>query len=157
MCKTILQMKISPPNLDNNEVLINDRNQYLETGELSEPTIGELKEQSESVVRSDISDSLPPPGLRRMIPGQMEQPENWGNSNFGDYNQQQDEQVRLDTSDTLPPPGLRRMVPGQMEHSESFRNNNFGNEPPSGLSRMVLGQNERTSSIPVNMSTDTLR
>lgn len=137
-------------------MLINDRNQYLETGELSESIPEDSNDQSESVIRSDISDNLPPPGLRRMIPGQMEQSEIRGNTTFS---QEQDEQMSLDTSDTLPPPGLRRMVPGQMEQTESFRNNNFTNEPPTGLSRMVLGQTERISNISmsVSLSADNLR
>lgn len=143
--------------MDNNEVLINDRNQYLETGELSEATLGEPNEHPESFHRSDVSDSLPPPGLRRMIPGQMEQGESWGNGNL--YNQGQDEQVIPDSNDTLPPPGLRRMIPGQMEQNEAVRNNNFGSEPPSGLSRLVVGQTERVSSTPmaVSSTTDNLR
>lgn len=146
--------------MDNNEVLINDRNQYLETGELSEPTIEPSNEQSDYVARSDINDSLPPPGLRRMVPGQLEQSEIWNNGNFGDsYNQGQEEQVRLDTTDTFPPPGLRRMIPGQMEQTESSRNNNYGNEPPSGLSRMVLGQTERipVSQMAINSGADNSR
>lgn len=134
--------------MDNNEIPINDRNQYLETGELSEATVDESILQP---LRSDGNDSLPPPGLRRMIPGQMEQPETWGNDS---YNQEQEEQVIHDANDTLPPPGLRRMVPGQMEQNESMRNNNFSNEVP--LSRMVLGQTERIPNAQIS-PTDNLR
>lgn len=101
-----------------------------------------------------MNDSLPPPGLRRMVPGQLEQSDIWSN-----YNQLQEEQVNLDTSDTLPPPGLRRMIPGQIEQNETVRNNNFGNESSSGLSRMVLGYTERMSNAQsaINSAADNLR
>ncbi|KAK4881738.1 hypothetical protein RN001_005057 [Aquatica leii] len=73
---------------ENNEAPINDRNQYLETGQLSN------NEFNQSQI-ADSSDSLPPPGFTRMVLGQIEQ----ADSNLGN----QDE----------PPPGLSRMVLGE--------------------------------------------
>lgn len=151
----IFQMGSSPSHLDNNELLINDRDQYLETGELSEPTMEDSIEQPQSFSRTDVNDSLPPPGLRRMVPGQLEHSESWGNNNLMNYNQEQ-EPVRLDSSDTLPPPGLRRMVPGQIEKTET-RNSNLGNEPISGFTRMVFGQLERISTTQLSPASDNVR
>ncbi|XP_031333554.1 uncharacterized protein LOC116163652 isoform X2 [Photinus pyralis] len=76
---------------DNNEVApINDRNQYLETGQLSNNECNQPRSSS----LNDTSDLIPPPGFTRMVLGQMEQTDNLGN---------QDE----------PPPGLSRMVLGE--------------------------------------------
>ncbi|KAK5649877.1 hypothetical protein RI129_000906 [Pyrocoelia pectoralis] len=76
---------------ENNEVApINDRNQYLETGQLSNNDFNQPPTSS----LNDTSDSIPPPGFPRMVLGQMEQVDNLGN---------QDE----------PPPGLSRMVLGE--------------------------------------------
>ncbi|XP_044761083.1 protein transport protein Sec16B isoform X2 [Coccinella septempunctata] len=89
---------------DNNETVINDRNQYLETGQLSDPNqLGYLQETEVVDQRPQQEDALPPPGLRRMVLGQMEHQENGGNvENFNDE----------------PPPGLSRMVLGQNEQNE---------------------------------------
>lgn len=82
---------------DNNEAPINDRNQYLETGQLSGVNAQEYNQSDGNGVR-EANDTLPPPGLRRMVPGQMEQSENVGIAGgFADE----------------PPPGLSRMVLGQ--------------------------------------------
>lgn len=54
---------------DNNEIApINDRNQYLETGRLSQNDYADQP-------MGESADTLPPPGLRRMVLGQIEQPE----------------------------------------------------------------------------------
>lgn len=87
---------------------MNDRNQYLETGQLSDPSqLGYLQDPESELVedqRPQQEDALPPPGLRRMVLGQMEQQENGGGNleNFMDE----------------PPPGLSRMVLGQNEQNE---------------------------------------
>lgn len=57
--------------------------------------------QDEPII-PDSNDTLPPPGLRRMIPGQMEQNEAVRNNNFGSE-----------------PPGLSRLVVGQTERVSS--------------------------------------
>lgn len=54
---------------DNNEIApINDRNQYLETGRLSQNDYADQP-------LGESADTLPPPGLRRMVLGQIEQPQ----------------------------------------------------------------------------------
>ncbi|KAG5880667.1 hypothetical protein JTB14_037566 [Gonioctena quinquepunctata] len=65
---------------DNNEVPINDRNQYLETGQLSEGNLPEYNREIDVGARQEVGDTLPPPGLSRMVPGQMEQSEMWETS-----------------------------------------------------------------------------
>lgn len=69
------------------------------------------------------NDTLPPPGLQRMIPGQMEQSE---------------------SSDGQPLPGFSRMVLGQNETNSVPTNQNPSqydlNGPPEGLRRMVPGE-----------------
>ncbi|XP_023012010.2 endoplasmic reticulum export factor secretory 16 isoform X2 [Leptinotarsa decemlineata] len=126
---------------DNNEAPINDRNQYLETGQLSEGNLPDYNQEREDSVRQEVSDTLPPPGLSRMVPGQMEQSENLGNlGSFGDE----------------PPPGLSRMVLGQTETVSSVQSVLTQNDdpkapfdtsgPPEGLHRMIPGE----SSSPEN-------
>ncbi|XP_065156222.1 protein transport protein Sec16A isoform X4 [Atheta coriaria] len=90
------EVKSSPSiGVENNEVApLNERNQYLETGQLS-----------------DENDALPPPGLSRMVLGQLGQ---------GEVNE--------------PPVGLSRMVLGQTEGAQSTAS------PPVGLHRMVPGE-----------------
>ncbi|CAH1974224.1 unnamed protein product [Acanthoscelides obtectus] len=88
---------------ENNEApLINDRNQYLETGQLSEPLSGDYT--SESPARQE-SDTLPPPGLKRMVLGQTE-----GVGNIG-----------VGQSDDISSQYLRRMVPGESSSPEQRR------------------------------------
>ncbi|KAJ8981603.1 hypothetical protein NQ317_011882 [Molorchus minor] len=125
---------------DNNEAPINDRNQYLETGQLSGVSL-DYNHGSESGLRLD-NDTLPPPGLRRMIPGQMEQSDSLGNAgNFGDE----------------PPPGLSRMVLGQTEAasdpqssglptSDDIRSQYEPSGPPVGLHRMIPGESSSPES-----------
>lgn len=75
----------------------NERNQYLQTGHLSEePTIP----SPPAPTISENVDFLPPPGLSRLVLGQ---PENFQNN----YNE--------------PPPGLDRMIPGtELENSSDL-------------------------------------
>lgn len=102
---------------DNNEVApINDRNQYLETGQLSDESTNNLQLDT---------DTLPPPGLRRMVLGQMEQ----------------NESSIQNTSDE-PPPGLSRMVLGQTETNSSSGNDNkteLDSQLLVGFQRMIPG------------------
>ncbi|KAK9872597.1 hypothetical protein WA026_018729 [Henosepilachna vigintioctopunctata] len=129
---------------DNNEAPMKDRNEYLETGQLSEANQLNFPTEVEQEVvhiRPNQEDTLPPPGLRRMIPGQIEQQATTG--------------IIKDFRDE-PPPGLSRMVPGRNEVNP----NNLMNipimevhasrfdptSPPEGLRRMVPGE----SSSPEN-------
>lgn len=74
----------------------NDRNQYLQTGHLSEEAFTPTEIQSTNYEQND---NLPPPGLSRLVLGQPEI-----------ENHQ--------THPTEPPPGLARMVPGtELTHS----------------------------------------
>lgn len=103
---------------DNNEVApINDRNQYLETGQLSDENTNNLQLDS---------DTLPPPGLRRMVLGQMEQNE----STFQNLSDE-------------PPPGLSRMVLGQTETNSLSGNVNkqeLDSQLLVGFRRMIPGK-----------------
>lgn len=64
---------------------------------------GNYNQGQDGQVIPDSNDTLPPPGLRRMIPGQMEQNETVRNNNFGNE----------------PPSSLSRMVLGQTERVSS--------------------------------------
>lgn len=80
---------------ENSEILSdaphNDRNQYLQTGHLSEePTFS--APESNHQLTADPNDYLPPPGLSRFVLGQPE--------------------VSIANTQLEPPPGLDRMVPG---------------------------------------------
>lgn len=97
---------------------INDRNQYLETGQLSDIDLNQ-SDSSSNNLQQDASDTLPPPGLRRMVLGQMEQNEHTGSS----INEE-------------PPPGLSRMVLGQTENSSTLSGTN---DPPFGV-RLIPGE-----------------
>jgi hypothetical protein len=90
----------SHPWAENNEAPINDRNQYLETAQLSDVDFNQVPE---SVTQDN--DTLPPPGLRRMVPGQtVGGPES-----------------------IEPPEGLHRMIPGESSSPESsLRQQNAG-------------------------------
>lgn len=118
--RKVSHQKSPVPYLENNEVApINDRNQYLETGQLSDESSNNMQ-----------SDTLPPPGLSRMVLGQMEQNEFDNNAPNGSEE---------------PPPGLSRMVLGQTENSSSnqldYNIQPFDNAgPPLGLHRMVPGE-----------------
>lgn len=136
---------------DNNEAPINDRNQYLETGQLSQAS----QQDALHGGRQDVNDTLPPPGLRRMVLGQIEQNENTNNvTGFGDE----------------PPPGLSRMVLGQTESNANpttlnvdedlryveyyivmvyviiFSDIRSQYEPPEGLHRMIPGESSSPES-----------
>ncbi|XP_049821203.1 protein transport protein Sec16A-like isoform X4 [Aethina tumida] len=118
---------------DNNEAPINDRNQYLETGQLSQASQQDALHSG----RQDVNDTLPPPGLRRMVLGQIEQNENTNNvTGFGDE----------------PPPGLSRMVLGQTESNANPTTLNVDEdlrsqyEPPEGLHRMIPGESSSPES-----------
>ncbi|ERL85134.1 hypothetical protein D910_02556, partial [Dendroctonus ponderosae] len=108
------------PQTDNNEAPINDRNQYLETGQLSEMNSADIQEAVDPG-----NDTLPPPGLQRMIPGQLEQKEIGGRA------------------DQLP--GFSRMVLGQNGNASNISNQvtprfDLRQGPPEGLHRMVPGE-----------------
>uniref|UniRef100_A0A6E8WAL1 Sec16_C domain-containing protein n=1 Tax=Anopheles coluzzii TaxID=1518534 RepID=A0A6E8WAL1_ANOCL len=102
----------------------NDRNQYLQTGHLSEDGYGVdtspsggngrvhlVAEAGAEAGHGDVNDSrLPPPGLSRYVPGQNEQqPEP---PMPVPVVQQQPSPVAVGQSYPEPPPGLDRMVPG---------------------------------------------
>lgn len=115
---------------ENNEIApINDRNQYLETGQLSNNDFV----QSDHANQVENSDAFPPPGFTRMVLGQMEQADN----NVGN----QDE----------PPPGLSRMVLGQTESSSASLKNDT-NELPVGLHRMIPGESSSPEVFAVRQS-----
>lgn len=121
--KTSVQQQWVAENLE--VAPINDRNQYLETGQLSESD-GYNNQGS-----GDNVDSLPPPGLRRVVPGQLEQ--------VGSAVDNNDE----------PPPGLSRMVLGRTETDPNNLTGASGNgEPPVGLHRMVPGESSSPESSP---------
>lgn len=81
---------------ENSEVLSdvphNDRNQYLQTGHLSEEPTLTAPESIQQSHQTDPNDYLPPPGLSRFVLGQPE--------------------VSVASVPLEPPPGLDRMVPG---------------------------------------------
>lgn len=127
---------------------INDRNQYLETGQLSDIDIPAYSESGENVKHvqsgaTDFADSLPPPGLRRLVLGQLEHSEI---------------SQSIDNIDE-PPPGLSRMVLGRTEtDTSSIAQDTFNKniadirdnmeEPPVGLHRMVPGESSSPESLP---------
>ncbi|XP_062559793.1 protein transport protein Sec16A isoform X2 [Armigeres subalbatus] len=84
-------------NAENLEVApSNDRNQYLQTGHLSEDGYT-ASHRPVSHDQQQGEDSLPPPGLSRYVPGQ----------------QQSENNQQITTHSYLePPPGLDRMIPG---------------------------------------------
>lgn len=115
---------------------INDRNQYLETGQLSDAAENDYSRNEDAHTNQNIdnNDSLPPPGLRRLVLGQMEQPET--------------SQSIDNALDNAPPPGLSRQVIGSTAQSDytfqtvafdpaDYQNNE---EPPVGLHRMIPGE-----------------
>lgn len=91
---------------------INDRNQYLETGQLSDIDLNHSSDTSSNNLQQESVDTLPPPGLRRMVLGQNER--------------------ITSTTNEEPPPGLSRMVLGQTENTTT-------NELPLGV-RMIPGE-----------------
>lgn len=131
--------KSSPQWQENVEIApMNDRNQYLETGHLSDADLHDFYQTNGTQQLQEPADALPPPGLRRMVLGQMEQRESNSNNqadgdNFGDE----------------PPPGLSRMVLGQTENTPSndipFQIET--SEPPAGLHRMVPGESSSPETI----------
>uniref|UniRef100_A0A182MHG0 Uncharacterized protein n=1 Tax=Anopheles culicifacies TaxID=139723 RepID=A0A182MHG0_9DIPT len=107
----------SEQSMENQEIAPNnDRNQYLQTGHLSEDGYG--AETPSSSVNSRAA-------LQVVSGSEM-------NANHGDANEGR-----------LPPPGLSRYVPGQNEQQpEPFVQSSAGQsfpEPPPGLDRMVPG------------------
>lgn len=132
--------KSSPQWQENVEVApINDRNQYLETGHLSDADLHDFYQSSSTQSLQEPVDALPPPGLRRMVLGQMEHTE-FNTNTQGDGDNFGDE----------PPPGLSRMVLGQTENA-SFTTDIASlpetTEPPAGLHRMVPGESSSPETI----------
>ncbi|XP_039442923.1 uncharacterized protein LOC120423258 isoform X2 [Culex pipiens pallens] len=83
-------------NVENLEVApSHDRNQYLQTGHLSEE--GYTVSQPIANDPQQADDSLPPPGLSRYVPGQQ---------------QSEPHQQQTGHNYPEPPPGLDRMIPG---------------------------------------------
>nr|CAI5859844.1 unnamed protein product [Callosobruchus analis] len=120
-----VKMKSTQHRPENNEApLINDRNQYLETGQLSEPLAGDYT--SESPARQE-SDTLPPPGLKRMVLGQTE----------GGI-------VGVGQSDDISSGYLRRMVPGESSSPEQRR---VGDDDSEAEFEQI-GQAGAASSVP---------
>ncbi|XP_077284165.1 endoplasmic reticulum export factor secretory 16 [Arctopsyche grandis] len=107
----------------------NDRNEYLQTGHLSDAGFNDntnFRDSLSSERRNDPttgSDNYPPPGLRRMVLGQPE-------SQFN-----QSSLFALDD----PPPGLSRMVPG---HIDIYNQSN-----DDYLDRQVDGQTTESDSL----------
>lgn len=115
---------------ENSEVLPdaphNDRNQYLQTGHLSEETSLSASEVAyRSQQASDSNDYLPPPGLSRLVLGQ---PESHSVTNQPEI-----------------PPGLDRMVPGT----------ELANSTQLNLERQADGQDTITTSVPLRSSAGT--
>lgn len=110
---------------------INDRNQYLETGQLSDIDLNQ-SDGSSNNLQQDTADTLPPPGLRRMVLGQMEQTEHIGSS-----------------TNEEPPPGLSRMVLGQTENATIS-----SNDPPFGV-RLIPGESSSPETISRQPNTET--
>lgn len=120
--------RATPPQWQENvEVApINDRNQYLETGQLSDV---DLHDFNQSGSNQEVGDTLPPPGLRREVLGQMEQ--NAGGQPDNDepppglsryvLGQTQQPPPQLETSE----PPLHRMVPGESSSPETIRQQGY--------------------------------
>ncbi|XP_055630491.1 uncharacterized protein LOC129771134 isoform X2 [Toxorhynchites rutilus septentrionalis] len=84
-------------NIENLELApSNDRNQYLQTGHLSEEGYN-ISQAAPSNDQPAGDDSLPPPGLSRYVPGQQ---------------QSENNQQLVSSHFPEPPPGLDRMIPG---------------------------------------------
>lgn len=112
---------------ENSEILSdaphNDRNQYLQTGHLSEePTFTSPDLSNQQTNTTDTNDYLPPPGLSRYVLGQPE--------------------ISLPNTQLEPPPGLDRMVPG-IELPNSTQLN---------LERQADGQDTVSASVPLRSS-----
>ncbi|XP_044731095.1 uncharacterized protein LOC123294083 isoform X3 [Chrysoperla carnea] len=110
----------------------NDRNQYLETGQLSDNDVPDIQQND-----SEQNTEEPPPGLRRMVLGRTEN-------------------ESIASSSINPTPriltGLDRVVDGESENvmnSQSINSNSIpeGNyELPAGLHRMVPGESSSPES-----------
>lgn len=103
---------MSNPTVENLEVAPkNDRNEYLQTGNLTSSDYGDNR---------GFNHNIPPPGLRRMVVGQQES------------------ELALNTSMTSdePPPGLSRMVPGQLTDNENM----YAQSAEGYLERQIDGQ-----------------
>lgn len=127
--------KTPQPWLENAEIApMNDRNQYLETGHLSNIDLHSTQACNQ---QPEVSDTLPPPGLRRMVLGQMEQAEAFASGQYDN-----------DNTNDEPPPGLSRMVLGQTENTPST-NLNVSQETESlvGLHRMIPGESSSPETI----------
>lgn len=117
------------PEIINQEIApTNERNQYLQTGHLSEESTILPLPAAPAVIEN--VDFLPPPGLSRLVLGQPE------NENFqNNYNE--------------PPPGLDRMVPGtELTNSSDL---NFERHADGEVSTAVRS----TSSYPVPVESTT--
>lgn len=108
----------------------NDRNEYLQTGHLSDPAYDNTNFADEDVSRNALQESYSPPGFRRMVLGQPE-------SEFG--------QNSSFISDE-PPPGLSRMVPGQLTDSSNL----YSQPNDDYLDRQIDGQTTESSSTYMN-------
>ncbi|KYB25047.1 hypothetical protein TcasGA2_TC002065 [Tribolium castaneum] len=94
-----------PPRFENNEAPINDRNQYLETAQLSDVDFARVPESH------PIDDVQPPPGLRRMVGGaeSSEPPEGLRRMIPGESSSpearsaERSETIGADSVDTTPP------------------------------------------------------
>ncbi|XP_055588526.1 uncharacterized protein LOC129740902 isoform X2 [Uranotaenia lowii] len=110
-------------NFENLEIVpSNDRNQYLQTGHLSEE--GYSSSQRDDQQQPVGDDSLPPPGLSRYVPGQQQQPDN---------NQQL-------SGHSFPPPGLDRMIPGTDLDTAT---------PDLNMERQIDGEVSDSASTPI--------
>lgn len=86
----------SPENLEIAPRCGPDRNQYLETGQLSEDVNPLLGFHRMIPGQTEGSALIPPPGLHRMVQGEGEP-----------------------VGAEIPPPGLKRMIPGESSSPES--------------------------------------
>lgn len=103
----------------------NDRNEYLQTGHLSDPAYDNTNFADEDISRNALQESFSPPGFRRMVLGQLEFAPN---SSF--------------ISDE-PPPGLSRMVPGQLTDSSNL----YIQPNDDYLDRQIDGQTTESESL----------
>lgn len=110
--------------IENHEIAPhNDRNQYLQTGHLSEDGYASNQQQAAAFI-PDSNENLPPPGLSRYVLGQLE------SNNSASNNASE------------PPPGLDRMIPGT----------DLTNSTQLNLEREADGQDTTTSLRNINNS-----
>lgn len=120
----VYQTRPFQPNVENCQVApSSDRNEYLQTGHLSDPSFSDVRRNAANAAQSNY----PPPGFRRMVLGQPEM----------EYRQNQSFEI------DEPPRGLSRMVPG---HPTSPLNM-YDRPNDDYLDRQVDGQTTESDSL----------